>query len=132
MPREYFVNEGNRIGGQEAQALGTTQKKITVTADVTKGQLVEITGSFTVGPASDEATDVCGIAANDAKTGEVVVVETEGFVKLDCIGAVTAGQQVVAGGSGKVKAKAAGAGNVVGRAYNTLTGDGVVYVKLGL
>lgn len=129
--RDYFVNEGNRIGGQEPQATGT-QTKITASVAVTKGMVIEMTGSFTVGPAGDEAVDAVGIAANDAGIGETVVIETEGFVKLETTGAVTAGNRVVAAGAGKVKAKAAGAGNVIGIALNTLGAAGTAYVKLSI
>lgn len=102
--RDYFVNEGNRIGGMEPQALGTTQAKITASVAVTKGDLIEMTGNFTVGPAADGSLVVCGIAANDAAIGEPVVIETEGFVKLVALTAVSAGDKVISAGGGKVKA----------------------------
>lgn len=132
MPRDYFVNEGNRIGGQEPQALGVTQTKITASVDVTKGMVIEATGDFTVGPAGDESVKVVGIAANDAKVGEKVVIETEGFVKLDASNAiVTAGDTVVAGGTGTVK-KEATAGDIVGKAIAGCAANGVCYVKVAL
>lgn len=100
----YYINEGNRIADQEAQALGTTQNKITASAAVTKGQVIEVTGNWTVGPAADASIKVCGIAANSAAIDEAVVVETEGFVKLTASGAaIAAGDKVISAGSGEVK-----------------------------
>ncbi len=103
--RDYYVNEGNKIGGQEPQAIGTTQKRITASVAVTKGQLIEVTGNWTVGPAADLSQKVCGIAFSDADVGEEVVFDTEGFVKLDASAApILAGAKVVSAGNGKVKA----------------------------
>jgi hypothetical protein len=100
----YFVNEGNRIGGQEPQALGSVQSLVTASVAVTKGMVIESTGDFTVGPAGDNSAKVVGIAANTAAIGEKVVIETEGFVKLSASNAViAAGDSVVAAGDGLVK-----------------------------
>lgn len=127
--KDYFVNEGNRIGGQEPQALGATQTKITASAVVAKGQLVDISGSFTVAPSAVDSVAIAGVAANSAKIGESVVVETEGFVKLDADGAISAGAEVVSAGTGKVKTKGVSTGTVVGIAFSDAVNN-VVYVKL--
>lgn len=129
MPKNYYVNEGNRIGGQEPQALGVEQVKITASADVTKGQILEVSGSFTVAPAGADSTKYVGVASNSALNGEPVVVETEGFVKLDANGAINAGEEVVSAGLGAVKTIGASSGRAVGVAVSDASGN-IVYVKL--
>ena len=127
---DYFVNEGNRIGGQEPQALGTAQARITATVAVTKGMVVESTGDWTVGPAADASVAVVGIAANSAAIGERVVIETEGFVKLTATNAaIVAGNTVSAGGAGLIKVWAV-AGDIVGKVIKGCAANGVAYVKL--
>ena len=102
MPKNYFINEGNHIGGQEPQALGKKQARILAGAEIKKGQILEVTGDWQVGPAKDNSTAVVGVAFCDAKKGENVVIESEGFVKLDVSGSVTAGDALVSAGDGKV------------------------------
>lgn len=105
MPREYYINEGNKIGGENTAVFGASQSRVKASANVTKGQLIEVTGDFTVGPAGDNSTKVCGIAFLDAKIGEEVTFDTEGFVKMDASSAaIVAGDKVVSAGNGKVKA----------------------------
>jgi len=134
MPKAYFVNEGDHIGGQEAQALGTAQSRITASAGITKGQLLEITGDWTVGPAVDKSAKVVGVAFADYALGERVTLECEGFVKLDATAAgITAGDKLVAGGAGKVRTYVPGTdttATIIGKAFNTCIADGVVYTKL--
>lgn len=102
--RDFYVSEGNLIGGQEPQAMGTEQKKILASTVIGKGDLLEVTDDFEVGVAGDGSIKVCGIAQNDAAIGKPVVVCSEGFVKLDASSAViTAGDKVVSAGEGKVK-----------------------------
>jgi hypothetical protein len=128
--RNYYVNEGNHIGGQEAQSLGVDQARLKASADTVKGQVVEISGSWTVAPASADSAKVAGIAFNDALNGEKIVVDTEGFVKVDFTGTVNPGDKVVSSGAGKVKAKGASAGDVLGVVY-AINGT-VAYIKLAL
>ena len=128
--RNYYVNEGNKIGGQEPQALGTDQKRIKASAAITKGQLVEVSGQWTLAPASEDSVKVVGVAFLDAEIGENVSIDTEGFVKMDFTGTVNPGDKLVSAGAGKVKAKASSTGDVIGTAYAT---DGtVVYTKITL
>lgn len=129
MPKNYFVNEGNRIGGQEAQALGVDQIKISASAEVTKGQPVDITDPWRVSPSVADSVKYVGIAANSALTDEPIVVETEGFVKLDADGPISAGDELVCAGSGKVKAKGESVGTVIGIAFSDAT-ENIVYAKL--
>lgn len=140
--KNYMVSEGMSVGGQEPQALGTTQKKITASVAVTKGMLVEVTGDFTVGPASAGSTKVCGIAAMDAAVGGYVVIDMEGFVKLGASSAViTAGDRVVSAGSGLVKSLGTitadvtgitAVAAVIGIAIAGCLADGNPYIKLVL
>lgn len=129
LSKEFFVNEGNLIGGQEAQAEVSKQTKITASAKVDKGQVVEITDPFKVGPSQDDSIKFAGIANNNAEIGDEVVICTEGFVKLTATGSITAGDTVVSGADGTVK-KSAGTGDVVGKAFSTATEGTIVYVKL--
>lgn len=129
MPKNYFVNEGNRIGGQEPQALGAEQIKISAEVDVIKGQPVDITSPWKVSPSVVDSAKYVGIAANSAKAGEPMVVETEGFVKLDSTGAIVAGDLLVCAGTGKVKAKGESVGTVIGIAFSDAVQD-IVYAKL--
>lgn len=106
--KNYLVSEGNIIGGQEPQALGSTQQMITASVAVTKGMLLEVTGNWTVGPAANGSQKVCGVALRDAAIGEEVSFHTEGFVKLSAsAAAITAGDKVVSAGNGYVKKLAA-------------------------
>lgn len=137
MPSNFLVNEGNYIGGQDPQALGTETKKITASVAVTKGQLVEATGDWTVGPAGALSTKVVGIAMNDAIIGGRVTICATGFVKLDSTAAVTAGAKVIPGADGKVTAATASgtitvaeAMTIVGTCVAGCTGAGICYVIL--
>lgn len=134
--KNYFINEGNHIGGQEPQALGTLQYKIKATAVILKGDVVEISGPWGVAPASDKSNKVVGVSFCDAQIDDKVVVETEGFVKLDASNApITAGQKLVSAGLGKVRtfvlATDADA-TILGVAFNSCLANGVVYTKLVL
>lgn len=72
-------------------------------ATITGGQLVEVTGSGTVGPAGAASTKVVGHAAFDAATNDNVTVYTPGIVQHGTTaGAVTAGDVVQAGAGGTV------------------------------
>jgi hypothetical protein len=127
---DYFINEGNRIGGQEPQALGSAQARITASVEVTKGMVVESTGDWTVGPAGAKSVKVVGIAANNAKVGENVVVETEGFVKLQSTAvAIVAGTKLTAGANGTVQALV-DTGDVIGVAFAGCDASAPVYTKI--
>lgn len=136
MPKNYFVNEGDHIGGQEAQALGVAQSRITASVPITKGQILEISGNWTVAPSADKSGKIVGVAFGDYAIGDKVVIETEGFMKFDATNAIiNAGDKLVSGGAGKVRtyvsANDAGA-TILGKAFNTCAANGVVYTKLVL
>ena len=125
----YHINEGNYIGGQEAQALGVAQTKITASAPVTKGQLLELTADWKVAPATAKSTKFVGIAFNSADINGEVTVDTEGLMKLKTSGAVAFGDTLVCGADGTV-AKLVDTGDVVGKAFTSGADATYVYVKL--
>lgn len=129
---EYLVNEGNKIGYMptefgENQVI--TEKKIVASADVAKGQVVELTGSLEVAPTSEASAKVIGVAMFDANAGEAVSVETEGLFKLKAASAITGGAKVASAKDGKV---AVGTENTIGIALNDAGTDEYVYVKFSI
>lgn len=129
---EYLVNEGNQIGYLPTE-FGANQaiieKKIVASADILKGQVVELTGSLAVAPTSGASAKVIGVAMFDAKSGEAVGVETEGLFKLKAASAITGGAKVTSAADGKV---AVGTENVIGIALNDAGTDEYVYVKFSI
>lgn len=129
---EYLVNEGNQIGylptefGANQQII---EKKIVASADVAKGQVVELTGSLEVAPTSAASAKVIGVAMFNAKAGEPVGIETEGLFKLVAASTITGGAKVASAADGKV---AVGTENVVGIALNDAGTDEYVYVKFSI
>ena len=85
-------------------------------AAITGGQLVEITGNGTVGPAGAASTKVVGVAAFDAATNASVTIFRGGVQHATAAGAVTAGDVVQAGAAGTV---ATGTTDPVGLALST-------------
>jgi predicted RecA/RadA family phage recombinase len=80
-----------------------TDVTFTASADITGGQLVAITGDLTVGPCGTASASAWrGVAANDAKSGEKVLVRSGGVVTLTASGAIAAGAPVVPAASGAV------------------------------
>lgn len=95
----------------------------TASAAITGGQLVEVTGSRTVGPAGDGSAKVVGSAGNDADTGDQVVVHLSRCIDdLVAGAAVTAGAAVQADANGKVKP--VGTGAAVGLALTAAASAG--------
>lgn len=77
----------------------------TASAALTGGQLVEVTGDNTVGPAGAASLKVVGQACHDAATGAAVTVYFEGPIReAVAAGAVAAGDLLVAGAAGTVAA----------------------------
>lgn len=109
-----------------------------VSADVTGGQLVMVSGSGTVAPASASTPAWVGVAAFDAKTGDRVNVLKGGVQRVTASGAITAGDQVVAAANGQVSTLAAASGavaadinnarSVVGTALSTAANGALVEV----
>lgn len=71
-------------------------------AAITGGQLVEVTGSGTVGPAGAASTKVAGVAAFDAAVNDEVTIYSGGVQHAVASGAVAAGDVVQAAAAGKV------------------------------
>lgn len=74
----------------------------TASAAVTGGQVVEITGDMTVGPAGAASAKVVGVASFDAPADFEVGVSTDGVHRLTASAAVTAGAKVAATAAGTV------------------------------
>lgn len=92
----------------------------TTSAAVTGGQLVEVSGDGTVGPASAASPKVVGVAAFDCGSGARATVISRGVVhETTASGAITAGDQVAAVATGKVAAVAAASGTPDAAAVNT-------------
>ena len=129
---DYKISEGNMIGALPAEFgedLVLKQKEIIASADVKKGQVVEVSGDMTVAPTSGASAKVLGVAMFDAKANEAVSVETEGLFKLVAGGTIAAGAKVVSGANGKV---VAGTENPIGIAICNATADEAVYVKFSI
>ena len=132
---EYYINEGNKIGylpAEFGENLTLEQKKLTASADVVKGQVVEVSGDMTVAPTSAASAKVLGVAMFDAKSGENVVVETEGLFKLVASASITAGDIIESAADGKVAKVGGSVVKALGVALNTVTTGGDVYVKFSI
>jgi|Deesub1362A_J573_1020465.scaffolds.fasta_scaffold01139_11 predicted RecA/RadA family phage recombinase len=108
--------------------------RMTAGADITAGQLVEITGDEEVSPATAGSTSVIGVALTDASQNELVTVVTEGVVSVTASGAVSAGDKVQAAADGKVSAWSASAAGdsakIVGVALEDAADGNTVKIKL--
>jgi predicted RecA/RadA family phage recombinase len=132
MARNYLINEGNQIGYMDASfdtGLNLVQKKLVAGADITKGQVLYISGEMTVSPTTGASAAVIGVAMMDAKAGEPIAVECEGLMKLTAGGTIAAGAKVTSGAGGKV---VTGTENTIGIALDGATADGDVIVRLSI
>src|SRR5579872_5366011 len=78
----------------------------TASALITGGQLVEVTGNGTVGPAAETSQKVIGVAAFDSVNGTIVTVldlDDYHVSTISGVGAITAGQPIKAGAAGTVE-----------------------------
>lgn len=107
-----------------------TELTFTASAAVTGGQLVEITGDNTVGPAGAGSDSWIGVAGHDAGTGELVHVTNGNVHVLTASGAVAAGGAVVAAAAGAVAAAAAETGLALVGVALSAAADSKVLVKL--
>ena len=88
---------------------GTTVP-FTASAAITGGQLVEVTGVETVGPAGAASLKAIGVAAFDAASGaRVTVVIGKVVQEAVTTGTVTAGDQIIPAAAGTVSTLAAAA-----------------------
>lgn len=129
---EYKINEGNQIGYMPTE-FGTNQiiveKKIVAGADLTKGQVVEITGEFEVKATTAASDKVIGVAMFDAKKDEPVAVETEGLFKLVAGGSIAAGDILESAKDGKVAKAGSTVKKAIGVALNSAATNEYVFVK---
>ena len=71
-------------------------------AAITGGQLVEVTGSGTVGPAAAASTKVVGVAGFDAAINDNVTIYAGGVQHVTAASAVAAGDSIQAAANGQV------------------------------
>jgi len=97
----------------------------TASATVTEGQLLEVSGDGTVGPAGAASVAVVGIALAGAGSGVAVKMLAFGpVVSITSTGAITAGGKLIAGAAGVVAALADTVyTKVVGTALTTAAGN---------
>lgn len=101
-------------------------------ATITAGQLLEVTGSGTVGPAGAASLKSVGVAAFDAVSGDKVTIHAGGVQKIIAgTGGVTAGDIVAAGAAGTVVAIGAGAfGTKIGIALTTAAATAAAEIQM--
>lgn len=75
-----------------------------VGADVTGGQIVEVSGDNTVQAAAADSAAVIGVAGFDAEVGDSVTVFPGGVQRPVASGAIDAGARVAAAADGKISA----------------------------
>lgn len=103
---------------------------------INQGQLVEITGSFQVGPATADSVKVIGVAVTQAENaGDAVsVVIGKPLALVKGAAAISAGTQVVAAANGEVVAYNSVDGDtpdmIVGKAVEDIATDGQGYIAL--
>ncbi len=86
----------------------------TVSATVTGGQVLVVSGNGTVGPAGADAANVVGVAAHDATTSAPTLnYFPRGKVHVStAAGGITAGARVNSAAAGTVASASAGTGNI--------------------
>jgi hypothetical protein len=105
----------------------------TITADPTNGgQLVELTGNRTIGPAGAASTKTVGVALQSCASGDVIAVATRGVWPMKASGAIAAGDTLVAAAAGAVSTAGAtpDARTVIGRAEEAISSGAVGRVRL--
>lgn len=96
-------------------------------AAITGGQLVEVTGPGTAGPAAAGSTKWLGTAGFDAAVGDQVTIYKGGVQRCTASAAVAAGDMVAAAATGRVATSATPtAGQQVGIAISTAAAAGTV------
>lgn len=104
---------------------------LTASADITGGQLVEVSGVNSVQASSAASAKWLGTARQDTKSGEKVVVVRGGVHPLKASGAITAGDRVIPASTGRVVTIGAGnAAHSVGTALSTAVDGALVLVAM--
>lgn len=99
---------------------------LTATGTITGGLLVTIAGATTAA----DSTTWLGVASQDATTGQQFGVYVDGVQRLTAGGAISAGDRLKCGASGKVVTLTAGTDaydRLVGIALEAAAGDGTVF-----
>ena len=99
---------------------------LTAAADITGGQLVYLSGANAVTPTAAATAAWLGVARQDAKSGEKVVITRGGVQFLVASGGIAAGARVIPAASGRIATVAADATVVVGTALTAATNAGDV------
>lgn len=104
----------------------------TASVAITGGQLLIVTGSGTVGPATAASHSWIGVAGFDAAIGDEVTVFAESVQRIVASGAITAGALVEPAAAGKVASHTNGTNdfNVCGLALTTVADGALVEVSL--
>lgn len=104
----------------------------TASAAITGGQLLEVTGSGTVGPAAAASIKCVGVAAFDCASGDRVTIHAGGVQRiLAAAGGVTAGDVVAAGAAGTVAPIGGGAfATKIGIALTTAAAGAVAEIQM--
>jgi hypothetical protein len=106
---------------------------LTASATIVGGQLVEVTGNMTVGPAAVNSAKCVGVAGRDAANTVTLPVFTKGVHYLTAAGAISAGDKVICAAAGTVAtAGAATFEKVIGIALEAIadTASGRVMLNL--
>ena len=99
----------------------------TAGAAVTKGQLVKVTGSMTVGPAAATTDAVIGVAVGSASSGsKVPVIMGCPIVYVTAGGAVSAGAVVTSDASARAVASTTAGDRILGIALESASATGDV------
>lgn len=100
-------------------------------AAITGGQLVVISGTGTVAPASAASHSALGVAGFDAANGDDVTIHCGGVQRIVASGAITAGANVEAASAGRVAAHTNGTNdfNIYGVALTTVADGQLVEVR---
>ena len=104
----------------------------TASATIAGGQLVEVTGTGTVGPAGAGSLKCVGVAAFDVASGGRLTIHTGGVQRIVAAAAgVTAGDVVSAGAAGTIAPIGAGTfGTKVGIALTTAAAGAVAEIQM--
>jgi hypothetical protein len=105
----------------------------TASATITTGQVLEVTGSGTLGPAGAASTATVGMAVGNAASGAPVRLYTaNGVWSSTASGGITAGARLVAGAAGTVATIGANTfQTMIGTALTTaLNGAQVLWVPV--
>jgi hypothetical protein len=105
------------VGAYEPKFLYSDEVTGTASATITNpagaGQVLIVSGSGTIGPATADSNAVIGVAANDAVNTDRVSFFPRGKIHISvAAGAITAGARVNAAAAGTVASAAAAVANI--------------------